>query len=138
VADSPPTWTNLLLFDGVCNLCDHSVQFVLSHDPRGLIKFASIQSELGSRLYRERGLDPEAPTAMLLLTPAGAFSQSDAAIEIGRLLGGGYRALLLLKIIPKFLRDGVYLFIARNRYRWFGKKDQCMMPKPEWRQRFIE
>jgi predicted DCC family thiol-disulfide oxidoreductase YuxK len=138
MSDSSPPWTHLLLFDGVCNLCDRSVQFILQHDPRGLIHFCSIQSETGSRLYRAQGLDPENPTAMLLLTPAGTFTESDAAIEIGRLLGGRLRCALLLKVIPKSLRDRAYRFIARNRYRWFGRKDQCMMPRPEWRQRFVE
>jgi len=138
MSDTGPVWTHLLLFDGVCNLCDHSVQFVLRHDQRGSIRFCSIQSALGSKLYLEHGLDPDRPESMLLLTPAGAFARSDAALEIARLLGGWWRCALLLKVIPKKWRDRAYLMIARNRYRWFGRHEQCWLPRPKWRGRFLD
>lgn len=128
---------NLLLFDGVCNLCNHTVQFVLERDRQGLVHFGSIQSETGSRLYREHGYDPEHPDSMLLLTPKGAFRESDAAMEIARLLGGWWKLLTVLKILPRWLRNAAYRSVARNRYRLFGKKDRCMMPRPEWKQRFL-
>lgn len=132
-----PTWTYLLLFDGICNLCDHTVQWVLAHDRRGIVKFCSIQSDLGSRLYREHGYDPEHPHSMLLLTPEGSFGKSSAALELARLMGGRLAWLSWARIIPRPLRDLAYGFVARNRYRFFGEKDQCLMPRPEWKERFV-
>lgn len=133
-----PAWTHLLLFDGVCHLCNGVVQFILPRDPRGLIHFCPIQSELGSRMYREHGLDPAQPHTMLLLTPEGARKESAAALEIARLLGGAWRLAGVFRIIPGPLRDAAYRLIARNRYRWFGRDDACMMPRPEWRGRFLQ
>ena len=138
MSQAPSSWTNLLLFDGVCGLCIRAVQSILSRDPRGVIHFCSIQSETGRRLYREQGYDPDSPCTMVLLTPHGVFSHSSAMIEVGRLLGGTNRWVVLLKVIPRPLRDWGYRFIARHRYKWFGKRDQCLLPKPEWRQRFVE
>ncbi|TDU71346.1 putative DCC family thiol-disulfide oxidoreductase YuxK [Prosthecobacter fusiformis] len=132
---SPPS--HLLLFDGVCNLCDSSVQFVLKHDRKGIIHFASIQSEVGSRLYRQHGLDPEHPHSMLFISPKGVFKESDAALEIAGHLGGLWSLLKIFKFIPRALRDQAYLFVASNRYRWFGQKDACALPRPEWRHRFL-
>lgn len=130
-------WTHLLLFDGVCNLCDQSVQWVLAHDRRGVVHFCSIQSEIGSKLYRELGFDPTEPHSMILITPEGSFTQSDAALQLARLMGGRWAWLVIVKIIPRPLRDLAYRFVAANRYRFFGKKEACMMPRPEWRERFI-
>lgn len=129
---------HLLLFDGICHLCDASVQFILKRDPQGKIKFAPIQSPLGSKLYTQHGLDPAAPNAMLFITPRGAFKASDAALEIARTLGGVWKLALLFKPVPRALRDAAYYFIARNRYRWFGKDDSCMMPTPELKARMLE
>lgn len=132
-----PSQDHLLLFDGVCHLCDASVRFIIRHDPAGKIKFAPIQSQLGRELYMRHDLDPRAPTAMLFLTPQGAFQGSDAALEIARTLGGWWKLALLFKPLPRALRDAVYFFIARNRYRWFGKDDACMMPTPELKARVV-
>ena len=133
-----PSRDHLLLFDGVCHLCDASVRFILRHDPTGKIKFAPIQSPLGSQLYTQHGLDPAAPNAMLFLTPTGAFRASDAALEIVRTLGGLWKLALIFKPLPRALRDTVYYFIARNRYRWFGKDESCMMPTAELKERMLE
>lgn len=132
-----PSRDNLLLFDGVCHLCDSSVRFIIRRDPEGKIKFAPIQSVLGRELYRRHGLEPEFPTAFLFLTPHGAFKASDASLEIARTLGGWWKLALVFKPLPRALRDAVYYFIARNRYRWFGKEDACMMPTPELRARVV-
>lgn len=132
-----PSHDHLLLFDGVCHLCDASVQFILKRDPAGRIKFAPIQSPLGSQLYRQHGLDPAVPNAMLFLTPHGAFQASDAALEIARTLGGLWKLALIFKLLPRPLRDAAYYFLARNRYRWFGKHDACMMPTPELKARML-
>ena len=133
-----PTQDNLLLFDGVCHLCDSSVRFIIGHDPAGLIKYTPIQSPLGSTLYRKHGLNPEAPSVFLFITPQGGYKASDAALEIARTLGGWWRLALVLKIIPRSIRDAVYSFIARNRYRWFGKEETCMMPTPALRARVVD
>jgi predicted DCC family thiol-disulfide oxidoreductase YuxK len=133
-----PSRDHLLLFDGVCHLCNGSVQFILRRDPAGRIKFAPIQSPLGSQLYTQHGLDPAAPNAMLFLTPRGAFQASDAALEIARTLGGVWRLALIFKPLPRALRDAAYYIIARNRYRWFGKDESCMMPTPELKARMLE
>ncbi|MDI1311204.1 thiol-disulfide oxidoreductase DCC family protein [Prosthecobacter sp.] len=133
-----PICNHLLLFDGVCHLCNGSVQFILKRDPQGKIKFAPIQSPLGSQLYTQHGLDPAAPNAMLFLTPRGAFQASDAALEIARTLGGVWKLALIFKPLPRVLRDAAYYFIARNRYRWFGKDESCMMPTPELKARMLE
>jgi predicted DCC family thiol-disulfide oxidoreductase YuxK len=138
VSHYDPTHDHLLLFDGVCHLCDASVRFIVRHDPAGRIKFAPIQSPLGSSLYKQHGLDPAAPNAMLFLTPRGAFQASDAALEIARTLGGVWQIALLFKPLPRALRDAAYYFIARNRYRWFGKDESCMMPSPELQARMLE
>lgn len=130
-------WTHLLLFDGVCHLCAGSVQFILKHDRKGQVSFASIQSDYGSALYREHGHDPAQPDTMLLITPAGVYAESRAAIEVAWLLGGWWRAAVLLRLVPGPLRDVGYRWFARNRYRWFGKEETCWLPRPEWKARFI-
>jgi predicted DCC family thiol-disulfide oxidoreductase YuxK len=132
-----PSCPYLLLFDGVCHLCAASVQFVLRHDPSGLIHFCSIQSELGSKLYREQGLDPARPQSMLLITAQGVYSKSDAVLKLAEVMGGPLSWLSLLKVIPRCLRDFAYSFIATNRYRLFGKADRCWLPRPEWEKRFL-
>jgi predicted DCC family thiol-disulfide oxidoreductase YuxK len=138
VSHYDPNRDHLLLFDGVCHLCDASVRFIVRRDPAGQIKFAPIQSPLGGRLYTQHGLDPAAPNAMLFLTPRGAFKASDAALEIARTIGGVWKVALVFKPLPRALRDAVYYFVARNRYRWFGKDDSCMMPTAELKARMLE
>jgi predicted DCC family thiol-disulfide oxidoreductase YuxK len=133
-----PSCDHLLLFDGVCHLCDASVRFIVKHDPHGKVKFAPIQSPLGSKLYARHGLDPAAPAAMLFITPRGAFKASDAALEIARTLGGVWKLALVFKSLPHALRDASYYFIARNRYRWFGKDESCMIPTAELKARMLE
>ncbi len=135
--DYVATRDHLLLFDGVCHLCDASVRFVVRHDPAGRIRFAPIQSPLGSQLYARHGLDPAAPHTLLLLTPHGAFQASDAALRIARELGGAWKLARIFEPLPRTLRDAAYHFIARNRYRWFGKDDTCMIPTPELAARML-
>ncbi len=127
-----------MLFDGICHLCNGSVRFIVKRDPQGKIKFAPIQSPLGSALYAQHGLDPTAPSAMLFITPRGAFQASEAALEIARTLGGMWKFALVFKLLPRALRDAAYYIIARNRYRWFGKDESCMMPTKELSDRLVE
>jgi predicted DCC family thiol-disulfide oxidoreductase YuxK len=126
-----------MLFDGICHLCNGSVRFILKRDPQGKIKFAPIQSPLGNKLYTQHGLDPTAPSAMLFITPRGAFQASEAALEIALTLGGMWKLALVFKLLPRALRDAAYDFIARNRYRWFGMDDSCMMPTSELKARML-
>jgi predicted DCC family thiol-disulfide oxidoreductase YuxK len=137
VTDLPADCECVLLFDGVCHLCDGAVRFVVAHDTAGRIHFAPIQSDLGRRLYSANGLDADAPDTMLLVTRERAFRKSDAVIEIARRLGGAWKLALLGKMIPRSLRDAAYAFVARNRYRWFGKHETCLMPTPELRRRML-
>lgn len=128
---------HLLLFDGICHLCDASVRFILGRDPAARIKFAPIQSPLGRELYARHGLDPDSPSAFLFLTPRGAYKASDAALEIARVLGGVWKLAIAFKPLPRPLRDAVYFFIARNRYRWFGQRDACLMPTSDLMARMV-
>jgi predicted DCC family thiol-disulfide oxidoreductase YuxK len=127
----------LLLFDGVCHLCDGAVKFVLRHDRSQRIRFTSIQSELGQRLYTQHGLDPQAMPSFLFITPSGPHMAGDAVIEVCRVMGGVWSLAVLGKILPKALRDAAYGLVAKNRYRWFGREDACMLPTPELRERML-
>ncbi len=127
-----------ILFDGVCNLCNGYVQFVLKRDTAGYFRFAALQSEIGQEQLRKLGFGSSAPDSIVLITPEGkAYTESGAAIRIAARLGGLWPALQIFLALPPFLRDAVYRFIARNRYRWFGKTDACMLPRPEWKERFL-
>ena len=134
-----PENKKIVLFDGVCNLCDDAVQRIIKHDKKDIFRFASLQSDFGKELVAERGLDPEELDSIILIDPGVAYyKKSTAALEISRDLSGGYSLLKNFLFIPESLRDGVYDFIANNRYKWFGKKDQCMIPTPELKAKFLD
>jgi predicted DCC family thiol-disulfide oxidoreductase YuxK len=126
-----------LLFDGVCNLCNASVQWILEHDKAGLFRFAALQSEVGQQLLQKHGLGTEKFDTVVLVQGNQIYIRSNAPLEIARLLGGGWQFFYIFKIIPRFLRDAAYNVIARNRYRWFGHREECMLPRPEWKERFL-
>jgi len=127
----------ILLFDGVCNLCNGFVKEVITRDQKGVILYASLQSEVGQQLLANVKLDKFSMDTVVLVEGEDGYIKSDVALRIFRHLGGKWSYLYYLSIIPKFIRDTVYDLIARNRYRWFGKKDQCMVPQPEWEDRFL-
>jgi predicted DCC family thiol-disulfide oxidoreductase YuxK len=128
----------VLLFDGVCNLCNAAVRFIVRRDPRGRFRFASLQSDVAVRLLRIHGVMIEnMPDSMVLIDEHRIFTRSAAALRIVRRLQLPWRVLYALIIIPRPLRDWAYDFIARRRYRWFGRRDQCMMPSPEIQSRFL-
>ena len=133
--DSPPD--NLVLFDGVCNLCHASVQFMLRHDRRERFRFASIQSETGRKLLQAHKFDPDAASSFVLLTGGRVLLRSEAALEIARQFGGAWRLLGVFRFVPRSWRDGVYSRVARNRYRWFGRRESCLMPNDRLRERFL-
>lgn len=128
----------ILLFDGVCNLCNASVQFILKRDPKGIFRFASLQSATGQALLRHAGLPTADITTGVLFENGKAYLRSDASLRAVRLLPGFWPLLYGFTIVPRFIRHTVYDWIARNRYRWFGKQESCMVPAPEWKARFID
>ena len=127
----------VILFDGVCNLCNSSVLFIIKRDPKAKFKFASLQSEFGKSHLEKFGLPVTELNSVLLIKDGKLFQKSNAALEIAKQLGGGWPVFYVFKLVPAFLRDGFYNWIARNRYRWFGKKDACMIPTPELKSRFL-
>ena len=127
----------ILLFDGVCNLCNASVQFVLKRDTAGQFRFASLQSAAGQELLGQFEQAPADLSTVVLIEDGRLYTKSDAALRAARRLPGLWALLYGFIVLPRPLRNMVYDWIARNRYRWFGKEEQCMLPRAEWRERFI-
>lgn len=127
----------ILLFDGVCNLCAGAVQFVIRHDPEERFRFAALQSETGRRLRALHGLPADTLDTFVLVVGPRCFTRSDSAIEIARRLSGAWRWLRLVAVVPRPIRDWAYGILVRNRYRWFGKQETCMVPTPELAKRFL-
>ncbi len=129
--------SDIILFDGVCNLCSGSVQFIINRDPAGRYRFASLQSEFGQQMLKRFNLNTTDLHSIILVSGEHYLQRSDAALEIARNLSGGWPLFYAFKIIPRFLRDPIYNWISRNRYAWFGKTDSCWLPTPELKDRFI-
>lgn len=127
----------ILLFDGVCNLCDKFVQFVLHYDDKEQFFFASLQSSLGQQILKKYNLDSDLNTVVLIRNEK-AYTHSDVALKVGIALGGWMNLSYLCYLIPQFIRDTIYNWIAANRYRLFGKQDYCILPKEEWKNRFLD
>jgi len=129
----------LILFDGVCHFCNNSVRFVMKRDQYDLFYFASLQSDLGQKMMKERGIDTDQLDSIILIDPGNAYYiKSTAALEIAKKLSGLWPILGVYLYLPEGLRNWVYDFIASNRYSWFGKMDACPMPSPEERSRFLD
>jgi predicted DCC family thiol-disulfide oxidoreductase YuxK len=128
----------IVLFDGVCNLCSRSVAFIIEHERESTLRFAAVQSKTGAELMQRHGLDPANITTFALILDNVAYTRSDAALRIARRLRGPWRLLTALRIVPRPLRDFAYDLVARNRYRWFGRRDACMVPTPELKARFLD
>ena len=128
----------VILFDGVCNLCNRSVQFVIRHDRMKQFRFASLQSKTGVELLEKFGLAANDLNSFVLIDGNRAFTRSRAALEMVKKVGGGWKLFYSLIILPKILRDGVYNWVSRNRYRWFGKREACMIPSADLKDRFLE
>lgn len=126
----------IVLFDGECNFCDASVQFIIKRDPKGYFQFAAQQSDIGLTLKRQYAVH-DTLDSILVIDQHKVYNSSDAALHISKHLNGLWSFLYMLRVIPKSIRDVVYKFIAKNRYAWFGKKDSCMIPSPEIRNRFL-
>jgi predicted DCC family thiol-disulfide oxidoreductase YuxK len=128
----------IILFDGVCNLCNSSVQFILRRDKAGKFLFASLQSPVGQQYLQKFGLPADELHSFILIENGKAYSRSSAALRVLRQLGGGWKLFYAFRILPAFIRDGVYNLIARHRYRWFGKRESCWLPTPELKSRFLD
>lgn len=126
----------IILFDGVCNLCSGSVQFIIKRDPQGYFKFASLQSDYGQQQLQKNNLQQSSFNSIILLSGNKVHQRSDAALEIAKKLTDAWPLFYGFKILPRFLRDSVYNLISRNRYKLFGKKDACWIPTPELKSRF--
>ena len=133
-----PENEKIILFDGVCNLCSASVQFVLKHDRKKQFRFASLQSEMGQRLSEKYQLPTSDQYSFVLIEGEKAFTRSTAALRVAWELDKGWSLFYGFIIVPPVIRNAVYNLIARNRYRWFGKKTECWLPTPEWKDRFLD
>lgn len=132
------TEKKIVLFDGVCNLCNSAIQRIIKRDEKDLFRFAALQSDVGKKLTSERNIDTSKVDSIILIEPGIAYYvKSAAALKIGRHLKGYRTISSVLYLIPSGLRNIVYDFIARNRYSWYGKKDQCMIPTPELNAKFL-
>ncbi len=127
----------VILFDGVCNLCNGAVQFVIRHDPKGKFLFASLQSTEGQKLLQQYQLPLNNFNSFVLLQDEKAYTRSTGALKVAKELGGVWPLLYGFIIVPKFIRDAVYNWIANNRYKWFGKQDSCMIPTAALKARFL-
>ena len=133
-----PKGAKIIVFDGVCNLCNSAIQFVIKRDKKKQFFYTSLQGDLGKQLLAERNIDPNKIDSIILIEPNIAyFHKSSAALEISKGLNGLYPLMSVFLIIPRPLRDWVYDFIAKNRYKWFGKKESCMIPTKEQQELFL-
>jgi predicted DCC family thiol-disulfide oxidoreductase YuxK len=126
------------MFDGVCNLCNGAVRFIAANDPAGRFAFLPLQSPRARALLGERADDPREPDSVVLFSNGRRFERSDAALHIALGLRAPWPLAFALILVPRALRDGAYRWIARNRYRWFGRKDACPLPPPGLRERFLD
>lgn len=132
-----PKDKKIILFDGVCNLCNSAVQFVIKHDKKDVFRFVALQSDLGLEICKHIGVDQKSTDSIVLYEPGIAYyCKSEAALQIASHLGSFYSLLAFFKVLPSSLSDLIYDWIARNRYTWFGKKESCMIPTAELKSKF--
>jgi predicted DCC family thiol-disulfide oxidoreductase YuxK len=128
----------IILFDGVCNLCNGAVQFIIKRDKKQQFRFASLQGKAGNEFLKKFDLPANIYDSFILLEGDKVYKRSTAALRIAKNLSGGWKLLYGLMIVPRFIRDVVYNIIAKNRYKWFGKRNECMIPSPELKDRFLD
>jgi predicted DCC family thiol-disulfide oxidoreductase YuxK len=133
----PPN-KKIILFDGVCNLCNSSVQFVIQHDKKDVFRFVALQSDLGQEILKHIGVNPKNIDSIILYEPGVAYYyKSKAALEIAKNLGGFWHFGTIFRIIPTGISNQLYDYIAKNRYKWYGKKESCMIPTAELKSKFL-
>lgn len=128
---------SIVLFDGVCNLCNNTVDRIIRNDKHDRFLFCALQSEKGKNLLAQFHIDPSQTDSIVLIEGRTAYIRSDAALHISKKMSGLYPLLQAGYILPKFIRDGLYNWIAKNRYRWFGKKETCRIPTAKEQEKFI-
>lgn len=128
----------IILFDGVCNLCNNSVQFIIKKDTRNKFKFSSLQSSFGQKLLKEHNIETVNTDSFVFIRNDKAYIKSTAALWVAFELGRFWALLCFFFVVPAFLRDRIYDWVARNRYKWFGKKESCMIPTPEIKNKFLD
>ena len=133
-----PKDKKIVLFDGVCNLCNSSIQYIIKHDKEDQFRFVSLQSDLGKQILKYIGVDPAKTDSIILYEPGRAYyTKSGAVLEIARNLSGFFNITLLFGLVPTFLRDPLYDYVAKNRYKWYGQQQTCMIPTPELKSKFL-
>lgn len=133
-----PEHKKIILFDGVCNLCNGAVQQIIKHDQKDLFRFVSLQSELGNKICNYIGVDRNKTDSIILYHPGVAyFHKSSAVIEIAKDLGGFFSLITICHILPEKIRNSIYDYIAKNRYKWYGKKENCMTPTADLKAKFL-
>lgn len=134
-----PKDKKIILFDGVCNLCNSSVQYVIKHDKKDIFRFVSLQSELGQKIVKHIGINPIHIDSIVLYEPGiSYYYKSTAALEIAKGLSGVITLATFFIILPTRIRDLIYDYVAKNRYKWYGKKETCMIPTPELKAKFLD
>lgn len=129
----------VMLFDGVCNVCNDGVKFILARDAAGYFRFASLQSDVAKQLLTPFGLADMPIETMVVIEAGRVYLKSSAVLRVARRLGGGWWLLGMLGLlVPRPIRDVLYAFLVRNRYRWFGQSEQCLVPTPAVRERFLD
>ncbi|MFT5647928.1 MAG: putative DCC family thiol-disulfide oxidoreductase YuxK [Aureispira sp.] len=127
----------IVLFDGVCNFCNHSIQFIIKRDKKSYFKFGALQSEEGKALLKKHGLSSEILDTIVLIEGGKAYTYSTAPLRIVRKLSLLWPICFIFILVPTFIRNPIYKWISKNRYKWFGKQESCLMPTPEIRSRFL-
>ena len=128
----------IVFFDGVCQLCNRSVNFLIKQDQKSVLKFASLQSTYAQKVVPKALLNHEKLDSIIVYSDGEFYDQSTAVLKLCKILGGFYTVFLIGYLLPRFIRDGLYSFIANNRYRWFGKTEQCRVPTAELKERFLD
>ena len=136
---SIPNDKQIILFDGVCNLCDSAVQMIIKHDTKDVFRFVALQSDLGQKIIQHLGINTQKTDSIILYQPGFAYHyKSEAVLEIAKNLGGIFYFAALFSILPTSVNNYIYEYVAKNRYKWFGKKDACLIPSKEIQAKFLE
>jgi predicted DCC family thiol-disulfide oxidoreductase YuxK len=134
-----PKNKKIILFDGVCNLCDSAVQFIIKYDKKDIFRFVALQSHLGQEIIKHTGIDTKNIDSIILYQPGTAYYyKSEAVLEIAKILGGIFYLGTIFSIFPTSFNNSIYDYIAKNRYKWYGKKESCMIPTKELQAKFLE
>jgi predicted DCC family thiol-disulfide oxidoreductase YuxK len=128
----------VIYFDGVCNLCTTSVQFVLKRDKKNIFRFASLQGEAGQKMLESHHMPTHHYKSFVVEEGGKIFTRSTGALRVFKHLGGAWSLMYAFILVPPFIRDAIYNYVSEHRFRWFGKKESCWLPRPEWKQRFLD